>query len=84
MRDLIKSWGLGDSGDTPIYKEVGLKMITTTLDDYNKDNQIVPSHSLTLLPPTTIQAYFDGLCQPCNWGNSMLCFHNQEGRKYHL
>jgi hypothetical protein len=26
MRDLTKSWGLGDSGDTPIYTEVGLKM----------------------------------------------------------
>jgi hypothetical protein len=26
MHDLMKSWGLGDSGDTPIYAEVGLKM----------------------------------------------------------
>jgi hypothetical protein len=26
MRNLTKSWGLGDSGDTSIYTEVGLEM----------------------------------------------------------
>jgi hypothetical protein len=26
MHDSTKSWGLGDSGDTSIYTEVGLKM----------------------------------------------------------
>jgi ribonuclease HI len=47
--------------------------MTTTLDDYNNnDNQI---HSSLFAHPTTrnIQVYFDGLCQPCNPGG-IACY----------
>lgn len=70
IHDSTKSWGLGDSGDTPIYKEVGLKMITTAFDDYNNKNIPIRASPRLSSPATTIQVYFDGLCQPRNPGGT--------------
>jgi hypothetical protein len=60
----LGTWGLGDS---PIYREAGIKKMITTIDQYN-NNDIVAAPM-----QYTIEVFFDGLCQPVN-SVGIACF----------